>query len=293
MSDNTTASVDVSVLTTALDEVSGHFVEGLHARYLAWLDAPSDLGSLQASLAAASTSGILLCAQILLIVGLVAGMFFSVSRLANRANAVSSGWRTFLYRLAGAVAALATGLLAAHFLAVSSLPLRTLRFWTAATIAACVLLFVLRAVVMAKIRPEFRNRPTHLAAQSRDLTYAIDVMYTPMLDKMGGKQAAKVAAKVMQAQMKSQRVSFISWKAQRPYTYIPAKTRRFAIVRYDAVFENDGQRLKVRGYLLGIKSPATTWQFVNGDDLDSETFTQYFPDFPKTVKLPRPEAVRL
>jgi small-conductance mechanosensitive channel len=173
VSDNPTAGADVTSLTTALEEVAGRFVTGLHARYLAWLEAPAEFERLQTSLAAASTSVILLCFQIVLVVALVAGTVLLISSQANRGSAEGSTWRLFLYRSAAAVAALAIGLLAAQLLADSGLPLRTLRLWTAVTVAACILIFVVRAVLLAKVRPEFRDRPIHLAAQAGDLSFAI------------------------------------------------------------------------------------------------------------------------
>ncbi|WP_404926175.1 mechanosensitive ion channel family protein [Mesorhizobium sp. ORM16] len=173
MSDNPSPGADLTSLTTTLEEVAGRFVEGAQARYLAWFGAPAEYDSLRSSLAAASTSVTGLCFQIALVSGIVAGTFLLISRQANRNGAERSSWRRFSYRSAAAVAALVIGLLVAQLLAGPGLPLRTLRLWTALTVVACIMIFAVQAVVLAKVRAEFRDRPIHLTALVRDLTFAL------------------------------------------------------------------------------------------------------------------------
>lgn len=156
---------------TGLEQVAARFVDGLNARFLAWTEAPAEFRSLQVLLAASSTSAILLCFQIILVVALVASVLQLFGRRASRRTA--GGWRRFFYFSAAAVAALAIGLLSARLLAGSGLSLRTLRLWTVATVAGAILLVVVRALLLASHRPEFRHRTTHLTAYVRDLSFAI------------------------------------------------------------------------------------------------------------------------
>lgn len=158
-------------LMMGLEQVAGRFVDGLHSRFLAWTEALAEFRSLQASLAASSTSAILLCFQIILVVALVASVFQLIGRQASRKT--TGAWRRFFYFSAAAVAALAIGLLGAQLLASSSLSLRTLRLWTIVTVAGGIVLVVVRALLLASLRPEFRDRPTHLTAYARDLSFVI------------------------------------------------------------------------------------------------------------------------
>ncbi|CCV14381.1 mechanosensitive ion channel family protein [Mesorhizobium sp. STM 4661] len=173
MSDNPTPDADVTSLTTALEDVAERFVAGAHARYLAWFEAPAEFDSLRSSLAAASTSVIGLCFQIILVSGIVAGTFLLISRQANRDGAGGSRWRRFLYRSAAAVAALVIGLLVAQLLAGPGLPLRTLRLWTVVTVLGFIILAAVRSLLMGSRRTKFAERSVHLAALVHHLSLAI------------------------------------------------------------------------------------------------------------------------
>ena len=130
------------------------------------------------------------------------------------------------------------------------------------------------------------------AVKSDNLTYPIEVMYTPVLNQMGGRDQLLAVARATQAQMKAQQVSYISWKAQRPYTYVNGKVHRYAIIRYEALFNTPGRKLKVQNCLLGIKVSNNTWQFLMGDQLSPEFNNQFLPDFPRTAVIPRPKTIQ-
>ena len=131
------------------------------------------------------------------------------------------------------------------------------------------------------------------AVKSGNLTYPIEVMYTPVLNQMGGKAQLLAVARATQEQMKMQKVSYLSWKAQKPYTYVSGTTRRYAIIRYEAVFDAAGKKLQVRNCLLGIKAANEAWQFIMGDQLSPEFNNQFLPDFPRNVVMPKPQTVQL
>jgi hypothetical protein len=130
------------------------------------------------------------------------------------------------------------------------------------------------------------------AIRTNDFTYAVEVMYAPYLQKMGGRERALMVARAAPAQMQAQHVRFVSWTPLRPYTYVAGKQRRYAVVRFEAVLDAAGRRTKLRSYLLGIRTYNAPWQFVNGDGLVPADFAQFFPDFPKTTPLPKPEALQ-
>jgi hypothetical protein len=110
---------------------------------------------------------------------------------------------------------------------------------------------------------------------------------------MGGRDQALTIARAAPAQMQAQHVRFESWTPLRPYTYAVGTQRRYVLVRFESVVNAAGKRAKLKSYLLGIRSPNQPWQFVNGDGLTATDFAQFFPDFPKTVVLPKLEATPL
>ena len=122
-----------------------------------------------------------------------------------------------------------------------------------------------------------------------DYSYAIEVMYTPIVERMGGKEKCLEAAKGIVALMKQQRIVMASWKVRKPYEYVKGESRSYVVIRYEALMIGAGKRLKQSGYRLGIKIADTKWQFVNCDNLTSEVYGEFFPDFPKTFKLPKVE----
>jgi len=136
--------------------------------------------------------------------------------------------------------------------------------------------------VMAKLKSSFK---------ANDYTYVFDVMYAPIVEKMGGKAQGVLAAKAIIAQMKQQQIVMVSWKARKPYQYIQGESRTYAVIPYESVMTIAGKRLRQESYQLGIKAAGSHWQFVNGDNLNPEVFKEFFPDFPKSTKLPKLERV--
>lgn len=124
------------------------------------------------------------------------------------------------------------------------------------------------------------------AFKTNDYSYVIDVMYAPIVRNFGGKTKAIEDAKAVVDQMKGQGMIVTSWKAIKPYTYCSGVSNRYAIIPYQMETEYDGRTIKQTGYQLGIKTPGSHWQFVNGDRLTPEIFSAFFPDFPTNVALP-------
>lgn len=122
-----------------------------------------------------------------------------------------------------------------------------------------------------------------------DCSPAIDVMYTPIMEKLGGREKAIEAAKAVIGQMKEQGITVISWNAKKPYIYLAGNSHKYVIVPYEMESTDSRKTLKQTGYQLGIKTPNSGWQFVSGDQLSPEILAQFFPDFPKDFELPEPQ----
>lgn len=123
--------------------------------------------------------------------------------------------------------------------------------------------------------------------KANDYSYAFEVMYTPIVEAMGGREKLLAAVPILKEQMKQQRISVSSWKSQKPYTYLRGNGRWFAVIPYVSNMTMAGQRLKVSGFELGIKNDGSDWQFVGGDKLTPVIVGRFFPDFPKDFELPK------
>jgi len=122
-----------------------------------------------------------------------------------------------------------------------------------------------------------------------DYSYAVEVMYGPIVEKMGGKENVLAAATNITAQGKQKQIIVLSWKAKKPYQYVRAKTRIYAIIPYESVMTVSGKKLRQQSYQLGIKTADSQWQFANGDNLSPDFYHEFFADFPKDIELPTVE----
>lgn len=134
--------------------------------------------------------------------------------------------------------------------------------------------------VMEKLQSTFK---------AGDYTYAIEVMYGPVVEKMGGKEKALEIARNTGAQMKEQHIVIVSWKTQKPYRYVTGKNHQYAIVPYESSVTMGAKKLHQTSFELAIKVGDAQWQFVNGDNITPEVLNAFFPDFPKDVTLPKVE----
>jgi small-conductance mechanosensitive channel len=168
--------MDVNVAISGIEQAADNLVAGLNARFSALLEVPAEFERLQASLAAASTSPLLLFFEAILVAALTAGTCLLLTHQAKKGNAAARrAWQRIFFIAAAVVAALVVGLTAAWLLAPSGLVLRTLRLWAVVTVVGCIVLFLVRALLMASRRPQFRERSYHIRvlAFTRDLSIAI------------------------------------------------------------------------------------------------------------------------
>src|SRR5262249_33676957 len=93
--------------------------------------------------------------------------------------------------------------------------------------------------VMAKLESSFK---------ANDYVYVFGVMYTPILEKMGGKEQGILAAQAIVAQMKQKQMEMLSWKARKPYQYFHGESRTYAVIPYESVMTIAGKRLRQESY---------------------------------------------
>ncbi|HVU07605.1 MAG TPA: hypothetical protein VHG89_03580 [Verrucomicrobiae bacterium] len=122
---------------------------------------------------------------------------------------------------------------------------------------------------------------------ANDYSYAFEVMYTPIIESMGGKEKLLAMVPALKEQMSQLQISMISWESQKPYTYLKGNGRWYAVIPYVSEMTMSGQKVRMSGFQLGIKNDGSEWQFVNGDKVTSDILDTFFPDFPKDFELPK------
>src|ERR1051326_7950018 len=101
-----------------------------------------------------------------------------------------------------------------------------------------------------------------------DWAIAIDLMYTPMLDSLGGRKKAMETVEALKVQMKEQNLA-LTWNLKKPFTYVRGKSHKYAIIPDEARGGAGGVVVKQAGYELGIKT-GSQWQYVGADQLTPE-----------------------
>jgi hypothetical protein len=122
---------------------------------------------------------------------------------------------------------------------------------------------------------------------ANDYSYAFEVMYTPIVEAMGGKEKLLAAVPVLKEQLKQQQINMISWESQKPYIYQRGNKRWYAVVPYTSEMTMADQKVKLSGFQFGIKDDGSDWQFLSGDKLNPEILDKFFPDFPKDFEFPK------
>lgn len=173
MSGETGTEMDVNAAISSIEKAAGSFVTGLHSRLSALSDMPAEFERLRTSLTGASTTPLLLLFEAIVVATLTAGTCLLLTHQARRGKAARRAWQRIFFNVAAALAALVVGLTAAWLLAPSGLVLRTLRLWAVVTVVGCIVLFLVRALLMASRPPQFHERSHHTLAFTRDLSIAI------------------------------------------------------------------------------------------------------------------------
>jgi hypothetical protein len=122
-----------------------------------------------------------------------------------------------------------------------------------------------------------------------DYTYAFEVMYSPIMDRIGGKAKGLELARAVAAQAKEEQIIIVSWTPRKPYKFVTGTSHTYAIIPYESLITIAGKKMKQTSFQFAIKVSDSKWEFVNGDNLNPEMLAELFPDFPKDIELPKLE----
>jgi len=97
---------------------------------------------------------------------------------------------------------------------------------------------------MAKLETSFKDN---------DYAYVFEVMYAPVVGKMGGKEQGVLAAQAIVARMQQQQMVMVSWKAKKPYQYIRGESPPMPVIPYESVLIHCRQKAEAGKLSVGYQ----------------------------------------
>jgi len=120
------------------------------------------------------------------------------------------------------------------------------------------------------------------AMTTGDYATLIDLMYKPVVQAGGGKDALLGLTKSMMEQ-----VTFNSFESTKPYTYYTGNDNDYVVVNTHIIMTVSGQKMDSTSFEMGIKSHnGGGWEYVDGAGIKPAMRAKFFPDLPKDVVLP-------
>jgi hypothetical protein len=129
-------------------------------------------------------------------------------------------------------------------------------------------------------------KPVADATLRGDLAAAIEIMYEPALEDLGGRKALLEGAATMKRQMNAAGMQLKRYEYKPPLRFIQGKEKRYVVVPSLTEMIYPGGGVRVHGFELGVEVAPGKWRFLTGSNAKKETIAKYFPDFPAGEKLP-------
>lgn len=129
-------------------------------------------------------------------------------------------------------------------------------------------------------------KPVADAALRGDLAAAVEVMYEPVMEDLGGRKALLEAAASLKRQMNAAGMQLKRYEYKAPFRFIQGKTQRYVVVPTLTEMIYPGGGVRAHGFELGVEVAPGKWRFLTGSNAKKETIAKYFPDFPAGEKLP-------
>lgn len=119
-----------------------------------------------------------------------------------------------------------------------------------------------------------------------DFTAGVAVMYDPVAKDFGGKEALAAAAETVKAQLEAQKIKMIRFDLLKPVHFVKTSVRKYVIVKTATDAETPKGTIRMHGFQFGVEVEPGKWQFLDGARTTKDVVEKYFPDFPKSEKLP-------
>lgn len=150
----------------------------------------------------------------------------------------------------------------------------------------CLLLLLPPAVSASEEKVLAALQPVAEAAVKGDFTTGVALMYDPVAKDYGGKEALLKGVEAVKAQLEAQKIKMIRFELLKPVRFVKSSVRQYAIVTTATDAETPKGTIRMHGFQFGIEVAPGKWQFLDGARTTKEVVEKYFPDFPKSEKLP-------
>jgi hypothetical protein len=125
------------------------------------------------------------------------------------------------------------------------------------------------------------------AVKASDYDVAIDMMYSPVAEADGGREALKKIAATASTGTEGKAYKIISYDLILPYQRVSTPERDYVIIPVRVVVGVGSHNIEEDAFELAIRSHGTTkWEYLNGSNITPEMKDRYFPDL-KDTDLPQ------
>lgn len=120
-----------------------------------------------------------------------------------------------------------------------------------------------------------------------DYTNVVRLTHPTVVDGLGGPDKMIALLANGYAELKSNGLSFVSCKVERPHKASGSGSRLYAIVPEEIKINGPNGTLTKRSFVVAVgETNSESWTFVDGMNLNSQTVQVVFPDFPKDLQIP-------
>jgi hypothetical protein len=125
------------------------------------------------------------------------------------------------------------------------------------------------------------------AVKTNDFGVAIDMMYSPVAEADGGRDALKKIAATASTGTEGKAYKIVSYDLIPPYQRVSTSVSDYVIIPIRLVVGVGTHCIQETAYELAIKPHgATKWEYLNGSNISPEMKSKYFPDL-KDTDLPQ------
>lgn len=125
------------------------------------------------------------------------------------------------------------------------------------------------------------------AVYSGEVHTVLGLTHPKVIESMGGEALAEAALRSVFSQFESLDMKVESLEFSDAPDFLESESKRFVIVPLKVIFVSRGERVESRNFQLGIQSKGeTTWKYLEGSQINSQSVHTLFADFPADYKFP-------
>lgn len=122
------------------------------------------------------------------------------------------------------------------------------------------------------------------AVKTNDFDTPIDMMYSPVLEASGGRDAMRKEAGQLKEKFSAIGLKYVSMDSVPPYQRVTTTANDYVIIPTHIVIDAGLHRFETNGYELAIKAHhSSKWEYMDGAGITPEMRSSFFPDLKDTV----------